>query len=128
MVAPEATVEMTVFKGVIEVVVRVAATRIMSDPVVVMVNVRLGGVTRHVGSTVLDATLVRRHSGLSRTVGRDVSASETVASRGTTAAASSSALAESWMRDDEHQGKRSKDPVHRSSVHSSRERTLRELS
>jgi hypothetical protein len=50
----------TVFPGVIEVVVRIVAPRIMSDPSVVMVHVRSVRVTGHIGYMSL-------HSGRGRT-------------------------------------------------------------
>jgi len=51
----EPTREATVFPGVIEVVVRIVAPRIMSDPSVVMVHVRNVRVTGLIGSVALES-------------------------------------------------------------------------
>ena len=95
----EPTREATVFPGVIEVVMRIVATRIMSDPSVVMVHVRNVRVAGHIGSMSL-------HSGPRRTSGRNVTATEGVtttefvAAAGAVAGASAttSALAKGGMR------------------------------
>jgi hypothetical protein len=94
----EATGEATVFPGVIKVVVRIVAARIVSDPSVVMVHVRSVRVTGHIGYMLLPSGR-RRTSGRNVTATEVVTTTEFVAAAGAVAGASTtvSALAKSGM-------------------------------
>src|ERR1700738_1655870 len=102
MSAFEPTREATVFPGVIQVVVRIVAARIMSDPSVVMVHMRNARVTGLVGSMSLESGW-RRAPRRNVTATEVVTTAEFVAAAGAVAGASAtaSALAKSGMR--EHQ-------------------------
>jgi hypothetical protein len=76
MVASEPTGEPAVLKGVIEVEVRIVAAGVVSDPPVVVVDVRHVRVTGHVGSM---APGPGRVSGWTGTVGWNVTAAEAAA-------------------------------------------------
>jgi hypothetical protein len=75
MVASEAAVETTVLKGMIEVVVAVATTGVMSNPASVRVHVRRIRVSLAVTEGRVVAARFRRSVRGLRTVGRDESAS-----------------------------------------------------
>jgi hypothetical protein len=91
MSAFEPTRETTVFPGVIEVVVRIVAPRIMSDPSVVMVHVRNVRVTGLIGSMALE-------SGWRRAPRRNVTTAKVVTTTEVVAAPATSALAKGGMR------------------------------
>jgi hypothetical protein len=132
MVASEPTVEMTVLKRVIEVIVRIVAARIMSDPVVVVVHVRGVGMTGHVGamtadvgSMTADVGSVSINAGRRGTVRRNVATAEAVctaagvadaATAAVCAAATTPALRKGGMRNDQEYDERSKKFMHCSST------------
>ena len=94
----EAAGEATVFKGSIEVVVRIVAPGIVSDPGVVVMNVRSIRMTGHVGEMTSRSDSVSIPADRRRTVRRNVTTAEAAATVADASAATSATASTSLAK------------------------------